>query len=81
MTDGAGLMTASRHVVITGCSGGGKSTLLAELARRGHAVVDAAVQDYARLCRVYPALGYAASDVPRDSVQARADFILSALRA
>jgi len=27
-------------VVISGCSGGGKSTLLAELARRGHAVVD-----------------------------------------
>lgn len=26
-------------VVISGCSGGGKSTLLAELARRGHAVV------------------------------------------
>jgi predicted ATPase len=29
----------SRHVVISGCSGGGKSTLLAELARRGFAVV------------------------------------------
>jgi predicted ATPase len=29
-----------RFVVISGCSGGGKSTLLAELARRGHAVVD-----------------------------------------
>lgn len=28
-----------RKVVITGCSGGGKSTLLDELARRGHAVV------------------------------------------
>jgi len=28
-----------RFVVITGCSGGGKSTLLAELGRRGHAVV------------------------------------------
>ncbi|MGR3514278.1 MAG: AAA family ATPase [Paracoccaceae bacterium] len=28
-----------RKVVITGCSGGGKSTLLAELERRGHAVV------------------------------------------
>lgn len=27
-------------VVISGCSGGGKSTLLAELARRGHAVVE-----------------------------------------
>src|SRR5262245_25666736 len=27
-------------VVISGCSGGGKSTLLAELARRGHTVVE-----------------------------------------
>lgn len=31
---------ADRCVVISGCSGGGKSTLLAELARRGHAVVE-----------------------------------------
>ena len=29
-----------RKIVITGCSGGGKSTLLAELAKRGHAVVE-----------------------------------------
>jgi predicted ATPase len=29
-----------RFVVISGCSGGGKSTLLAELGRRGHTVVD-----------------------------------------
>ena len=29
----------NRFVVVTGCSGGGKSTLLAELARRGMAVV------------------------------------------
>jgi predicted ATPase len=29
-----------RFVVISGCSGGGKSTLLAELHRRGHAVVE-----------------------------------------
>lgn len=29
-----------RFVVISGCSGGGKSTLLAELARRGHATVE-----------------------------------------
>ncbi len=28
-----------RFVVISGCSGGGKSTLLAELARRGLAVI------------------------------------------
>jgi len=29
-----------RFVVISGCSGGGKSTLLAELAKRGYAVVE-----------------------------------------
>jgi predicted ATPase len=29
-----------RFVLITGCSGGGKSTLLAALAARGHSVVD-----------------------------------------
>lgn len=29
-----------RFVVISGCSGGGKSTLLSELQRRGHAVVE-----------------------------------------
>lgn len=29
-----------RCIVISGCSGGGKSTLLAELGRRGHPVVD-----------------------------------------
>lgn len=29
-----------RFVVISGCSGGGKSTLLAELRRRGHAIVE-----------------------------------------
>lgn len=30
----------NRFVVISGCSGGGKSTLLAELGRRGHLVVE-----------------------------------------
>jgi len=29
-----------RFVVVSGCSGGGKSTLLAELGRRGHSVVE-----------------------------------------
>jgi predicted ATPase len=29
-----------RFVVISGCSGGGKSTLLAELARRGYRTVE-----------------------------------------
>lgn len=32
-------MSADRFVMISGCSGGGKSTLIEELARRGHAVV------------------------------------------
>lgn len=31
---------ASRLIVISGCSGGGKSTLLAELARRGYSTVE-----------------------------------------
>nr|MBA3811847.1 AAA family ATPase [Caulobacteraceae bacterium] len=30
----------NRFVVISGCSGGGKSTLVAELARRGYATVE-----------------------------------------
>jgi predicted ATPase len=30
----------NRFVVISGCSGGGKSTLLAELGRRGYAAVE-----------------------------------------
>jgi predicted ATPase len=30
----------NRFVVIPGCSGGGKSVLLAELGRRGYAVVE-----------------------------------------
>jgi len=32
-------VTLNRFVVISGCSGGGKSSLLAELHRRGHTVV------------------------------------------
>ncbi|MBV8908333.1 MAG: AAA family ATPase [Sphingomonas sp.] len=31
---------SDRYVVLSGCSGGGKSTLLAELQQRGHSVVD-----------------------------------------
>ncbi len=34
------MIDMNRFVVISGCSGGGKSTLLEELARRGHAVVE-----------------------------------------
>ena len=33
-------MVVPRRIVLSGCSGGGKSTLLAELARRGHATND-----------------------------------------
>ena len=33
-------MDSNRFVVISGCSSGGKSTLLAELGRRGHATVE-----------------------------------------
>jgi predicted ATPase len=32
-------VASSRFVVVSGCSGGGKSSVLAELAQRGHAVV------------------------------------------
>jgi predicted ATPase len=32
--------TSDNLVVISGCSGGGKSTLLAELARRGYAIIE-----------------------------------------
>jgi predicted ATPase len=32
-------IATSQHVVLSGCSGGGKSTLLAELARRGFSTV------------------------------------------
>ncbi|MBK1696201.1 AAA family ATPase [Rhodovibrio salinarum] len=32
--------TANRHVILSGCSGGGKSTLLAELQRRGFQTVE-----------------------------------------
>jgi predicted ATPase len=31
---------SDRFVVLSGCSGGGKSSLLAELGRRGHAIVE-----------------------------------------
>ena len=33
-------LTVDRFVVISGCSGGGKSTLLTELAKRGYAAVE-----------------------------------------
>ena len=33
-------MDSDRFVVISGCSGGGKSTLLSELGRRGYGTVE-----------------------------------------
>lgn len=35
-----GAETSGRHVILSGCSGGGKSTLLAELHRRGFEIVE-----------------------------------------
>lgn len=76
-------------ILISGCSGGGKSTLLAALGARGHHVVtDAARRDglteakveYDRLLTACPALGYRIALLPKAPVGARADFLLSALR-
>src|SRR5215831_11446797 len=36
----SGVSTTSRFVVISGCSGGGKSSLIAELGRRGYPTVE-----------------------------------------
>jgi putative ribosome biogenesis GTPase RsgA len=38
--DDTGDISADRFVVISGCSGGGKSTLINELRRRGYRVVE-----------------------------------------
>lgn len=40
---------------------------------------DAAVAEYERLTRTYPALGYEALSLPKAAVAARADFVLSSL--
>jgi predicted ATPase len=40
ISDLAGSVDVDRFVVISGCSGGGKSALLAELGRRGYAIVE-----------------------------------------
>ena len=63
----------NRCVLITGCSGGGKSTLLSEL--------EDAEGEFLRLERDLPALGYEAIIVPKASVNVRADFVLSTLAA
>jgi predicted ATPase len=40
-----------------------------------------AVDEYERLCAVYPALGYQTIELPRSSVEVRADFVLRMLEA
>lgn len=47
-------------------------------AERRHGL-DAALAEYARLLRDYPALGYAVDVLPKASVAARADFVLRRL--
>ena len=42
---------------------------------------EAARDEYDRLLHIYDALGYAVSILPKTSVEARADFVLDALRA
>jgi predicted ATPase len=49
-------------------------------AERRHDV-DAAVAEYDRLARVYPALGYAVILLPKVGVSERADFVLHELEA
>ena len=83
-----------RFVVISGCSGGGKSTLLEDLGRRGHATVE---EPGRRIVR--EVLGQGGSALPwidssafarraiamalderaSAGVTARADFVLAAL--
>jgi predicted ATPase len=58
-----------RFVVISGCSGGGKSTLLKELAKRDHDVID---EPGRRIVKN-------AFAAPKVSTTERADFIMSAL--
>jgi predicted ATPase len=85
-------MDADRFVVISGCSGGGKSTLLIELDRRTppwpeiyvtdserrHGL-NAGVAEYRRLLDVYPSLSYEVTILPKVSVHERADFVLHIL--
>lgn len=42
---------------------------------------DTAVAEHERLARTYPALGYEALSLPKTTVAARADFVLSSLMA
>jgi predicted ATPase len=47
-------------------------------AERRHGM-EAAIAEYDRLCRDYPAVGYAVDELPRVSVAQRADYVLSRL--
>ncbi|HEY2049737.1 MAG TPA: AAA family ATPase [Caulobacteraceae bacterium] len=49
-------------------------------AERRHDL-EAALPEYDRLLRVYPALGYEVTILPKDAVSARADHVLSTLAA
>ena len=86
---------SDRLVVLSGCSGGGKSALLAEMARRGRRVFPEAGRQVVReetfigggaLPWVYEALvasygryGYEVAVVPKAAVAARADFVEAAM--
>jgi predicted ATPase len=47
-------------------------------AERRHGLAEA-IPEYERLLKVYPALGYEVTVLPKETVRARADFVLSAL--
>jgi predicted ATPase len=67
---------ASRLVVISGCSGGGKSTLIAELAGRGHSVIPEAGRRVVR-----DALATGSGPVPWDDPIAFAHRVLALAQA
>ncbi|RYE09575.1 MAG: ATPase [Hyphomicrobiales bacterium] len=66
----------SRYVIISGCSGGGKSTLIDELARRGHATVP---EPGRRVVREQQASG--GNALPWADTRAFVDRILAMARA
>jgi predicted ATPase len=81
-------MTVNRFVVISGCSGGGKSTLLIELGRRGYATVGEPGRRIVKeeMLGEGSALPWAneiafarRAVLPKVSVPERADFVLHTL--
>ncbi len=70
-------MDDNHLVVISGCSGGGKSTLLAELSRRGHMTIEEPGRRI--VAEELRSLDYEVVLLPELSVSARADFILECL--